>query len=96
MACRLCQLPIESTRCEVCRFLTEEELPIVPAACDQCGFPIENAGEADGLCHLCAALFDAVQHSCWLVRAHDAWEQENILLARRKWELTGTGGPPAW
>lgn len=92
MACRLCQLQIESSLCEVCRCLTEEKLPEVPAACEHCGFPIQHPAAADGLCQLCKDLLRVAQSSFWLVRAHNQWEQENILLARRKWELMGTGG----
>ncbi len=96
MACRLCQLPIDSTLCEICRFLTEEELPKLPAACEQCGFPIDDPAETAGLCHLCTAVLQAAQNSLWMVRAHDQWDLENILLARRKWELMGTGGSSAF
>lgn len=93
MPCRLCQLQIEANLCDVCRFLTEEKLPEVPASCEYCGFPIWHPAASDGLCQLCADLLEVVQSSVWLVRAHNRWEQENILLARRKWELMGAGGP---
>jgi len=92
MPCRLCQLPIEASLCEVCRFLTEEKLPEVPASCELCGFPIHHPTEVDGLCQLCTDLLAVALSSCWLVRAHNQWEQENVLLARRKWELMGAGG----
>ncbi len=92
MACRLCQVEIDSTLCEVCRFLTEDELPELPVLCENCGFPIDNPAESDDLCQVCTGLMKTVQGNGYLVRAHVEWEQENILLARRKWELLGTGG----
>lgn len=96
MACRLCRLEIDTTLCEVCRFLTEAKLPELPATCENCGFPIDNPAESGSLCQLCTALLKAVQGSGYLLRAHAEWEQENILLARRKWELLGTGGSAAF
>ncbi len=95
MACRLCQLQIDSTLCEICRFLVEEELPKLPPACENCGFPIDNAADSDDLCQLCTALLKTVQGNEWLLLSHAEWEQENIQLARRKWELLGTGGSAA-
>lgn len=92
MPCRLCQVQIEPSLCEVCRFLTEEKLPEVPASCEYCGFPIRHTAMSDCLCQLCTGLLEVAQSSDWLVRAHNRWERENILMARRKWELMGAGG----
>lgn len=90
MACKLCQIPIEETLCKVCRSLIEDDLPAVSRVCDHCGFPIDN--RADTLCRVCTAILVAIENSTWLMRSHDQWQQENLVLARRKWELMGMGG----
>ena len=90
MACRLCQLPIEDTLCNVCRCLVEEELPAVSSVCDNCGFPVDDP--CASLCRVCTTLLVNIENSTWLMRAHDQWQQENLMLARRKWELMGMGG----
>ncbi|MBI2815596.1 MAG: hypothetical protein HYX72_01525 [Acidobacteria bacterium] len=90
MACKLCQIPIDDVLCNVCRCLVEEDLPTVPRVCDHCGYPVDNP--ADTLCRLCTALLVVIENSTWLMRSHDQWQHENLLLAKRKWELMGTGG----
>ena len=97
MACRLCHLEMESTLCEVCRFLTEEVLEIrkqLPAFCEYCGAPIANPAEADGFCQLCGTLIRTVWRNAWFARVQSEWARENIELAKRKRDLIGEDDSP--
>jgi hypothetical protein len=90
MACRLCRIPVESTLCNVCRCLVEEDYPTVNSICDSCGFPIDNLGST--LCRVCTALLVTVENSSWLMHSHDEWQRENLILATHKCELMGKEG----
>jgi hypothetical protein len=93
MACRMCHLEIQSTLCEVCRYLTEEAPVAIEkdaASCGHCGAPIAQPEEGETLCQLCGTIIRIVWRSRWLMRAHAEWDKENILLARSKRELLGS------
>ena len=92
MACRLCQLEIAMDLCEVCKYLTEEDLPVLPSTCRSCGAPIGKPSEWEVHCQVCRALLKNVRENEWFVRAHAEWEKENIQFARLKQELLGQGG----
>jgi hypothetical protein len=93
MACRSCQLQIESNLCEVCRTLSVEKPAEMPATCERCQAPLADASKEQGICRLCLALLNTVRENRWFFGAHIEWERENIQLAKKKCELMGTGGP---
>ena len=89
MACGLCQLEIPETLCQVCQYLAEMAPPEVSVTCRHCRVPIAEPSETGSLCRLCRDLLQIVRNNPWLAYAHAAWDQENLLLAKRKQELMG-------
>ena len=97
MACRSCQLQIEATLCQVCRYLSEMLHPEKPVTCRNCRGPITNPAKTGSLCQrrlcqLCRVLLQVVRGNQWLASAHAEWVRENFVLARRKQEMLGQGG----
>ena len=91
MACQFCQLPTPKILCEVCQYLAEIETTLLehPSVCQHCRAPIASAQSGQQHCHLCQALLEIAQNNQWFNYAHTEWEQENLLLAKRKRDLLG-------
>ncbi len=89
MACQLCGMRTSSNLCQVCQFLSELALPEDSPVCRHCQAPIANPAATGRLCRLCRDLQAVVRNNPWLAYAHTTWDQENLILAKRKRELLG-------
>ncbi|MBI4464620.1 MAG: hypothetical protein HY647_07940 [Acidobacteria bacterium] len=87
MACQFCQLPTPKALCEVCQYVTETEPSAPPPACQHCRAPIAGLRSRQMYCRLCQELLEIVQNNPWFHYAHAEWDQENLLLAKRKRDL---------
>jgi len=89
MACQFCQLPTPKTLCEICQYMAETGFLEHALVCQHCRAPLAGPQPGQLDCQLCQVMLVIVQNSPWFHYAHCEWQQENLLLARRKQELLG-------
>jgi hypothetical protein len=92
MACGSCGASSDTPLCQVCQCEMELAKRSGPR-CRLCGLPIDVQLGLPPLCQVCGVLLLTVCRREWFIRAQAEWDEENLLLAKRKKELLGLRNP---